>query len=267
MQNQKAEFQKMMEAKMQEAREEALKEAQKEALSLQNKEKDKLKLLMDQKKLLEEQLAKEKNRNNTKSQGEIDAEKYKRNEQKLKEEIQRLKQEIERVHRTWEKKFAILQQSLHALKDESYLRQTLQRQAAALHHAAVSYATDTPMGIMPSSKRSSPMKKPPLPEIPKSQKGPGTQPNQGDKDYISYTVSAPSGRGTAMLSVDENQVLSDGEKEDIPTDVEPLPDPPKRPSQERQERRIKEKEKEESDSKPPSREKSLPVQQVQTVDV
>lgn len=23
-----------------------------------------------------------------------------------------------------------------------------------------------------------------------------------DKDYISYTVSAPSGRGTAMLSVD-----------------------------------------------------------------
>lgn len=30
--------------------------------------------------------------------------------------------------------------SLHALKDESYIRQTLQRQAAALHHAAVSYA-------------------------------------------------------------------------------------------------------------------------------
>ena len=30
--------------------------------------------------------------------------------------------------------------SLHALKDESYIRQTLQRQAAALHHAAVSYS-------------------------------------------------------------------------------------------------------------------------------
>jgi hypothetical protein len=30
--------------------------------------------------------------------------------------------------------------SLHALKDESYIRLTLQRQAAALHHAAVSYA-------------------------------------------------------------------------------------------------------------------------------
>ena len=30
--------------------------------------------------------------------------------------------------------------SLHALKDESYIRQTLQRQAATLHHAAVSYS-------------------------------------------------------------------------------------------------------------------------------
>jgi hypothetical protein len=29
---------------------------------------------------------------------------------------------------------------MFALKDESYLRQTLQRQAAALHQAAVSYA-------------------------------------------------------------------------------------------------------------------------------
>ena len=30
--------------------------------------------------------------------------------------------------------------SLHALKDESFLRQTLQKQAAQLHQAAVSYA-------------------------------------------------------------------------------------------------------------------------------
>ena len=52
----------------------------------------------------------------------------------------------------------------------------------------------------------------------------------GEKDYISYTVSAPSGRGTAMFSVDENQVMSDGEQDDIPTDVQPLPDPPSRES-------------------------------------
>ena len=30
----------------------------------------------------------------------------------------------------------------------------------------------------------------------------GTNPGATEKDYISYTVSAPSGRGTAMLSVD-----------------------------------------------------------------
>ena len=30
--------------------------------------------------------------------------------------------------------------SLHALKDESYLRQTMQRQAAQLHQASISYA-------------------------------------------------------------------------------------------------------------------------------
>ena len=30
--------------------------------------------------------------------------------------------------------------SLHALKDESYLRQTLQKQSAQLHQASISYA-------------------------------------------------------------------------------------------------------------------------------
>ena len=30
--------------------------------------------------------------------------------------------------------------SLHALKDESYLRQTMQRQAAQLHQASISYS-------------------------------------------------------------------------------------------------------------------------------
>lgn len=38
--------------------------------------------------------------------------------------------------------------SLHALKDESYIRQTLQRQAAALHHAAVSYAVSVGESVM-----------------------------------------------------------------------------------------------------------------------
>ena len=40
----------------------------------------------------------------------MDLQKARENEQRLKLEIGRLKKEIDRVHRTWEKKFAILQQ-------------------------------------------------------------------------------------------------------------------------------------------------------------
>ncbi|CAC5387599.1 unnamed protein product [Mytilus coruscus] len=235
MDKQRAEMERMFQQKLQKAQEEAEANAQRESIAQQSAEKDKVKLLQDQKKLLEEQLAKERKKNQEKAEMDTDIDKYIKNEKRLKEEIERLKREIERVHRTWEKKFAILQQSLHALKDESYIRQTLQRQAAALHHAAVSYAVDTPMGILPTSKINSPIKKPVIPDIGRGRQQPPPQPTQplngggvlGEKDYISYTVSAPSGRGTAMFSVDENQVMSEGE-DDLPVDVQPLPDPPSR---------------------------------------
>lgn len=236
-QRQKEEMEKMMEEKLRQAKEQqtaqsdtssAAQEA--EAKAKQAAEREKMKFMMDQKKLLEEQLAKERSKNAEMLKGDTDINKMRRNEQMLKDEIARLKKEIEKIHRTWEKKFAILQQSLHALKDESYIRQTLQRQAAALHHAAVSYSVDTPVGIMPSSKNASPMKRP-LPEIPKYGKGMPSNPTpQGanEKDFISYTVSAPSGRGTALFSADENQIMSENDKEDIPNDVVPLPDRPQR---------------------------------------
>ncbi|KAK3589052.1 hypothetical protein CHS0354_008001 [Potamilus streckersoni] len=225
MEKQKVEFDRLMQEQIRKAKEESLSAAQREAQSMKETEMDKYKLLMDQKKHLEEQLAKERTKNNVKSKEEMDADKFRKIEERMKEEIQRLKREIERVHKTWEKKFAILQQSLHALKDESYLRQTLQRQSAALHHAAVSYSVDTPVGIIPSSK-SSPMKRP-LPEITKFKAGnPGA--GTAGPDFLSYTVSAPSGRGTAMFSVEENQIMSELDKDDLPTDILPLPDPPSR---------------------------------------
>ena len=37
----------------------------------------------------------------------------------------------------------ILSYSMYALKDESYVRQTLQKQAAALHHASVTYSVSS----------------------------------------------------------------------------------------------------------------------------
>jgi len=69
-------------------------------------------------------------------------------EKKQKSEILRLQKELERVNKTWEMKVTILQQTLHALKDESFLRTTLQRQAARLQHAAVAYASDGPAVIV-----------------------------------------------------------------------------------------------------------------------
>ncbi|XP_041366264.1 uncharacterized protein C10orf67, mitochondrial-like isoform X4 [Gigantopelta aegis] len=204
---------------------------------------ERIKQLIEQNMQLAELLEKEKAKNyakvDKKNKEEASTLKHDLREQALQTEIAKLKRETEKINRIWEKKFAILQRSLFALKDESYLRHTLQKQAATLHHAAVSYAADKPIEIKPV-KQSSIAKKP-LPEIPKSVTvvksakgsrgaGPG---GAADKDFISYTVSVPSGRGSAVFSVDENQVLSDTEQE-LPVDVAPLPPPPARnePSEE-----------------------------------
>ncbi|XP_076464136.1 uncharacterized protein LOC143296192 isoform X3 [Babylonia areolata] len=201
----------------------ALNSAKAEAARLQAQDQGKLKELMEQKLELEKQLASERSKASEKSaKGDAENESLKMSDSRLKNEIKKLKEEIDRIHRMWEKKFSILQASMHALKDESYLRQTLQRQAATLHTASVSYAADTPVGLTP--KQGSPQKKP-LPEIRRSSRSMSRNP--GDKDYISYTVSAPSGRATGAMSVEENQVMSDTEQ-DLPNDVLPIPEPPAR---------------------------------------
>jgi len=56
----------------------------------------------------------------------------------------RYKKEIIRVNKAWERKFGILQASLHALKDESYLRQHLEKQHTTLHQATITYAVGSP---------------------------------------------------------------------------------------------------------------------------
>ncbi|KAG5286863.1 hypothetical protein AALO_G00019600, partial [Alosa alosa] len=61
-----------------------------------------------------------------------------------KAEIQRYKKELRITSRAWEKRFEILRKNFHAIKDEMFLRNNLQRQAAALHYASVSYTLDVP---------------------------------------------------------------------------------------------------------------------------
>ncbi|XP_076464127.1 uncharacterized protein LOC143296192 isoform X2 [Babylonia areolata] len=220
---QKLEMEQMNSEQLRLAKEEALNSAKAEAARLQAQDQGKLKELMEQKLELEKQLASERSKASEKSaKGDAENESLKMSDSRLKNEIKKLKEEIDRIHRMWEKKFSILQASMHALKDESYLRQTLQRQAATLHTASVSYAADTPVGLTP--KQGSPQKKP-LPEIRRSSRSMSRNP--GDKDYISYTVSAPSGRATGAMSVEENQVMSDTEQ-DLPNDVLPIPEPPAR---------------------------------------
>ncbi|XP_048580319.1 uncharacterized protein C10orf67, mitochondrial isoform X2 [Nematostella vectensis] len=68
-------------------------------------------------------------------------------EKKQRAEILRLQRELDRVNKTWEMKVTILQQTMHALRDESFLRTSLQRQAARLQHAAVVYASNGPAVI------------------------------------------------------------------------------------------------------------------------
>ncbi|XP_031561081.1 uncharacterized protein C10orf67, mitochondrial-like isoform X2 [Actinia tenebrosa] len=68
-------------------------------------------------------------------------------ERKQRTEISRLQKELDRANKMWEMKVTILQQTMHALRDESFLRTSLQRQAAKLQHAAVVYASSGPAVI------------------------------------------------------------------------------------------------------------------------
>ncbi|XP_074659095.1 uncharacterized protein LOC141911899 isoform X3 [Tubulanus polymorphus] len=227
-----------LQARLDSMKAEMLEQAKLEAQALMNAESAKYDRILEQKNKLEEQLAKEKLKNMKNAIEQADADKIRKNEMRLQAEVNRLNKELEKINKIWEKKFAILQQSLHALKDEAFLRQTLQRQAAQLHQASISYATDTPMGIMPMVKLKSPPPSQPLPDIPPKNRSspvrhatptavPRDENNKQDKDYMSYTVSAPSGRGTGLFSLDENQVMSDTDP-DMPEDVTVIPEPPNR---------------------------------------
>ena len=61
-------------------------------------------------------------------------------EKKQRAEIARLLKELDRTQKTWQMKANILQNNIHALKDEMFLRSSLQRQSAKIQHAAIAYA-------------------------------------------------------------------------------------------------------------------------------
>ncbi|XP_065896569.1 uncharacterized protein C10orf67, mitochondrial-like [Dysidea avara] len=92
-----------------------------------------------QRKAMEEKMAQEMN-----TMSEQDAlmalQTLQKVEAKQKKEIKRLEHELDRTNRAWEMKLTIMQRNFHAIKDEAFIRHSLQRQAATLHHATVGYA-------------------------------------------------------------------------------------------------------------------------------
>ncbi|KAM9308120.1 uncharacterized protein C10orf67 homolog, mitochondrial [Gastrophryne carolinensis] len=129
--------------------------------------------------------------------------------------IDRLQRELDRLNKTWEKKFEILKQSFHAIKDEMFLRQSLHRQAMSLPRVSVSYMTD---GTLPNElpeRNNFYLPSLPLPQI--GAKVTSTMPMMGISDHCQDTSQH-------FYKDDELQVVSD--TEDDFEGVPPLPPPP-----------------------------------------
>ncbi|XP_073532608.1 uncharacterized protein C10orf67 homolog, mitochondrial isoform X2 [Phyllobates terribilis] len=133
--------------------------------------------------------------------------------------IERLQKELERLNKTWEKKFDILKQSFHAIKDEMFLRQSLHRQAMNLHRVSVSYMTDGALGAAATDlpvRNNSFLPSMPLPQI--GEKPPAVVTRA---EYPSNLMDASE---QDVFTENELQVVSDTE-EDL-EGVPPLPPPP-----------------------------------------
>ncbi|XP_077124478.1 uncharacterized protein C10orf67 homolog, mitochondrial isoform X1 [Ranitomeya variabilis] len=133
--------------------------------------------------------------------------------------IERLQKELERLNKTWEKKFDILKQSFHAIKDEMFLRQSLHRQAMNLHRVSVSYMADGALGAAATDlpiRNNFYVPSMPLPQI--GEKPPAVMTRA---EYPSNLMDASE---QDIFTEDELQVVSDTE-EDL-EGILPLPPPP-----------------------------------------
>ena len=127
-----------------------------------------------------------------------------------KREIALLNQRLGRVQKNWEKKFAIIRASMHALKDEAYIRMQLQKQSASLKYASISYGPDSHSGalsqtvpeqsshqILPGPAQNKPFlpTTKPLPAITRTGRLLPGKP----------TISLPSGVGTELFPNEEEE--------------------------------------------------------------
>lgn len=222
LEKQKEQLEKQFQEKLQSLQEQTATDVNAQIQQIQRENSEAVQKLEDEKRMLEELLAKEKSaKKSAKSADKQQLERVRQTEQRSLQTIARLKEDIERVNKTWEKKFEVLQRSMYALKDESYLRQTLLKQSAQLHQASIAYAGDPVRNSVARLPQPLPVKKDLHVEGKKAKTNGATD----DDDAISYTVSVPSGRATTTFSVDENEIMSDTEEKDIDGEFKVLPVP------------------------------------------
>ncbi|XP_062515104.1 myosin-4-like [Corticium candelabrum] len=142
-----ADLEAKMKSNIEKAKKSAYEQAVKEAEEQRNKKAGQFESELARRQAIEEQLKKEQER--LQGDGAVAALKQlQKIEKEQKAEIARLKCELDRQEKTWQIKFAVLQRTLHAVKDESYIRASLHRQSTRLHHATVAYARDIPQGVV-----------------------------------------------------------------------------------------------------------------------
>nr|XP_034985741.1 uncharacterized protein C10orf67 homolog, mitochondrial [Zootoca vivipara] len=151
-------------------------------------------LLEDEKKALQEEIKR-----------------LRKSERDAKLRVKRLEQELSKSSRSWEMKFEILKKSLHAIKDEMFLRQSL-RQSAKFRRPSLADKTASPLHIQhPTGKLASfsstlYMQYAPLPKI-------GSQPDSGsnedeegmDTEKMPVLIKIPSAFEPASESADEEE--------------------------------------------------------------
>jgi len=174
--------------------------------------------LLEERKMFEMKLAQEREEARQRERSSENAKNLDRLVIQQQQEILILKKRLASCQKQWEQKFAVLRASLHALKDESYVRLQLQKQAASLKYASISYGTEAPpptshMASMfaAGAVQQQPLKPPRLPVIKRGKKEVDAQ----------QTNTLPSGVGTDPFSGDEG----DGEVEIVEGFI-PLPPKP-----------------------------------------
>merc|ERR1719494_1601996 len=166
---QKAEMEQTMAEQLTKTREEAAKMSRRQMEEMSKQHNESLKKQQEEqaKRMSETLQLQEKMRKSPRprvpeSDKDVLIERLQRREQRLMAEVDKLEKELKRMNKLWEMKVIILQQSMNAIRNESFLRAGLHRQAARLQQASVVYASDGPM-ILPERQWN--VKKETLPEI------------------------------------------------------------------------------------------------------